>query len=424
MYYFITQRKFRENWVRFDVLFIIGYTIVHFQIPFLASIGVEPSNPNFIWINIDVVNFATWMSTVSITFWLFGYSFLQRKNKVILSKWDIANVKVNYMIYDTLLLIIFILFLSTVGGALFAGTYEGTSNWGVGSVYAFLILQNLLYLRVIYFFKDLPKNMPLKRVFLNLLNNKIFSIIAIMYIFLFLIQGDRGPVLQILLIIAGSYVIFVKPISFFKLLSFVIVGAFLFTIISLGRGSDASKFDEGNIFQRGLSSYNDISDDTNITDELASSVRIQYTALNIVPEIHPYLYGQIFLFNIVGVIPFMSSTLIHVFNIPEMYLSSAKFFTIMELGPNPEYGVGSELLADIFINFGLFGTFIIMFLFGWFVNNSFNKAYLLNMTYIIIYLSLFCYSIYFNRSELLTPLKSMCYMLFFNFLFTRVLRFK
>ena len=81
LYYFIIlltflleQRLKDNNWLRFDVVFLIGYTIVHFQIPFLASLGVEPSNPSFIWLDKSVVNYSTWLSLISITLWIFGYS--------------------------------------------------------------------------------------------------------------------------------------------------------------------------------------------------------------------------------------------------------------------------------------------------------------------------------------------------------------
>src|SRR5690606_11228128 len=63
LFYLMQQKTHSSNWLRFDVIFLVGYTIVHFQIPFLASLGIEPERPDFIWINKQVVNFATWMST-------------------------------------------------------------------------------------------------------------------------------------------------------------------------------------------------------------------------------------------------------------------------------------------------------------------------------------------------------------------------
>jgi hypothetical protein len=421
LYFLRSQSKIYRNWARFDVIFLIGYTIVHFQIPFLASIGVEPSRPYYIWINKDVVNFATWMSAVAITMWMWGYTlYVNKRNKV--SEIKLNKIVVNYRIYDILLLFSFILFLGTVGKALFTGVYKGTSNWGDGAVYAYLVLKNLLYLRIVYFFKNIRKNASIKEITTNLFKNKTFTIVAVIYVLLFLFQGDRGPVLGTALVSIGSYTLFVKPITFAKLSVFITVGAFIFTIIGFGRVNDASLYDEGHIFKRGMSYYNEKKDETNITNELASSIRIQYMALDIVPKKHPYLYGQMYLTGVFSVIPFAGSTIQKVFNMPIMYAGSSNFFTILEQGPKPSSGVGSEILADIYINFGLFGTFLIMFIFGMLTKKSFNNAMLNKFTYVIIYIGLISVSLSLNRNPLLTPLKDIIYMLFFNFLFTKIIK--
>src|SRR5690606_5782050 len=46
--FFRTCLKILKSWVRYDLFFILGFLILHFQIPFLASIGIEPENPDFI----------------------------------------------------------------------------------------------------------------------------------------------------------------------------------------------------------------------------------------------------------------------------------------------------------------------------------------------------------------------------------------
>src|SRR5690625_4744757 len=95
-----SHRRYTSNWLRFDVMFLIGYGIVHFQIPFLASIGIEPSRPSFIWINKEVINFATWMSLVSIILWMYGYS-LNKNKMFVREKTDRRkSFKINYYLYD------------------------------------------------------------------------------------------------------------------------------------------------------------------------------------------------------------------------------------------------------------------------------------------------------------------------------------
>src|SRR5690625_869161 len=414
-----SHRRYTSNWLRFDVMFLIGYGIVHFQIPFLASIGIEPSRPSFIWINKEVINFATWMSLVSIILWMYGYSL--NKNKMFFrEKTDRRkSFKINYYLYDFLLLFSFVMFLFLVGGEFLSGAYN-LELWGEGANYAYLILRILLYLRIIYFMKDIPADSSIKKIFANLASNKLFALILIAYTILFFRTGDRGPVLQIALLIGGAYAIFIKPILLRQLIVFISMGAFIFTILRFGRGRDAIEFEEGNIFARGYSGYQEQRDDINITDELATSVRIQYRALDVVPEKHPYLYGLTFLTVGIGIIPFGASAFLDLFEIPKIYSGSSNFFTFLGQGHYPTYGEGSEILADIYINFGLYGTFLVMFFFGVWSGKIYRQAEAAKFISILIILTLLYSALSMNRGMLFTPLKDIVYILFFNYIFSKI----
>lgn len=416
-FFLIRNKRFTKNWVRFDVIFLIGFTIVHIQIPALASLGIEPARPHLVWINKDLVNFATWFSLIAIVFWMWGYSTykikIEKKNNRFIEH------KINYLLLDSLILSIFILYIIITGSILFSGKYNIDNEIGRESLYIFLFLNVLIYLRIIYFIKDQPKSSNILTIFKAFISNRIFSSIILIYFFIFLLSGDRGPILRILLIGVGSYTIFIKPISFKKLSLFIITGAFILTLIGLGRENDASNFGNKNIFERGYSAFLE-SDNTNITDELAGSNRILYMALDTVPAQHNFLYGITYIVNIAWSIPFLAGIIVNAFNIPLMYRDSSQFFTITSLGPDPTWGVGSELIADIYINFGVYGVFILMFLFGRFSSKSFSKALSFNIPHIIIYLCLISEAISINRGGLLTPLKPIISMLLINYFFMKI----
>lgn len=424
IFHLYMQTKLTKNWLRFDVLFLIGFTIVHIQIPYLASIGIEPSNPDFVWINRNVVNFATWMSVVSAVLWMWGYNFMVGRktfSKKVNHKVEHIKISVNYVKYDLVLLSAFLLFLGLVGSGFFRGVYDGGDSWGVGANYAYLVLSTLLYLRIIYFFKDIKIGSSIYSIVNNFFSQKIFITIVTIYVLLFLMSGDRGPVLQIALIVSGSYTIFVKTIPLRKLILFSVIGAVAFSIISYGRGADADNFEQGNIFERGYTSFQQ-QESGIVTEELATSVRIQYIALDVVPSAHPYLNGLTFFTVGIGVIPFMSAITIDSFNIPPMYTSSSNFFTILTKGPNPNSGAGSEILADIYINFGLLLTFFIMLLFGIFAGHVYNKTVQLHFVYTLLFIILLYSSLGMNRGMLFGPLKDIVYILFFNFLFAKIIK--
>lgn len=407
-----------KTWLRYDVLFLIGFLIVHFQIPLLASLNVEPENPNYIWINKDIVNFASWLSSVSISLWLVGFLLYSNggKEKRIIVEFN--KRKSTFFYYDLVLLLLLISFLYTVGGDFLSGSYSGTRNYGEGAVYILLLLRIALYLRLIYFFR-LGKFSGLGSVMSSLIRNKLLFIVVVLYLLIFLQAGDRGPIMQLVILILGGYSIFVKKISFRFLLVVIAFGAVLFTLIRYGRTRDASQR-ELNIVSQGIENFTNNDVPFNPTNELATSVRILYRALDVVPTSHPFLFGETFVADLVGIIPFGASTYISLYRIPTMYTSSSNFFTYLGQGPFPNYGEGSEIIGDIYINFGVLGVFILMFGFGYLVSFlSYKTFHQKSFLHTIVYLLLLTGSIYINRSNFLDPAKLVVWALIINFLFLK-----
>ncbi|MBE8714125.1 O-antigen polymerase [Sphingobacterium hungaricum] len=410
--FFKAVSKLYKTWIRFDVLFIIGFFIVHFQTTLFYSLfDINPPYPNY-WINQFVVNYATWLSAMCLLIWMAGfylYTSFKKSFQINSNKFDYYIKPVNS--FNFLLLTTFILFIIIVGGSFWSGNHSGVSNWGAGATYIFLVFRTILFLGVIYFFINNRESLGSRnKIATAIFNNKLLVGISIIYVLSFLTQGDRGPIMQFGLLVIGCYSVFVSKISFKQLSLLIVGGAFTFMLIGLGRTSDVSKRD-GGIFSTGLQNFEEKEDTLFPTDELAKSASILYLALDVVPDSHPYLYGYTIFNNLVEVIP-MSST---VYSPNKIYSSSTDFFTFLTYGNNPNWGVGSEIIGDLYINFGVHLTILIFFLFGYFVSyltyeTHVNHNYLI----ILIYLMMLMLSIYLNRSIFLNPLKFVFYLLIFN----------
>lgn len=405
-------KNYFNTWIRYDVLFLIGYFIVHFQIPLMESMGIELSKPDYVWINIRVVNYATWLSAFVLLFWMLGFIlFLKKKNK---KKIIVKNefYRFNVIKLDYLLTVFLVLFLALVGKDFLKGAYDGTVNWGTGATYIFILLQAILYLRIIYFFVNNKHIKNIRQLIFELLKNKIFVFILVSYLLIFLSTGDRGPIMQVGIIIISAYSIYIKKTSLKTLLLLVFLGSFVFTLIRMGRTSDTDAIQGKNILERGVENFQTNEESFNPTEELATSVRILYRALDLVPDSHPYLYGTTIFFDVVVVIPFGASSFITLTGVPLMYQSSPNFFTIMGQGDFFTYGEGSEIIADLYINFGIYGAIIIMFFFGYFISSiSYRALILKNDTAILIFLILSATAIYINRANFLMPLRDIMYPL-------------
>ncbi|WP_313659472.1 O-antigen polymerase [Acinetobacter variabilis] len=419
LFVFLSEQRVKDsNWMRFDVIFLLGYTIVHFQIPFLESIGIEPSNPDFVWLNKEVVNYSTWLSLLAITLWMFGFSLVSKK----INSTDLLNFNVNYYFIDILLLIFFLGFLITVGTSFLSGAYDDNS-WGAGASHFGLILRLLLYLRIIYFFKEFNKNESLRVLFKKLISNKIFFCILIFYTLLFFLTGARGEVLRIALVIAFGYSIFINKLPLKYILISITIGAIIFTLMGLGRDRDASNLSGSSVLERGYEQLKQKENGVNFTEELAYSVRILYRAIDVVPQSHPYLFGITYIPTLVSAIPFASGFYVRNFNIPDAYLDSAYFFTYIGQGNNTTYGEGSEILGDIYINFSALGVFLIMFLFGVFSAKVSNEAKNKKFNYLIIYLILLITALSMNRGTILYVYKEVIYMLILHYVLSGKVKF-
>lgn len=416
--FLIQQRFVDRNWMRLDVVFLIGFLIVHIQVPFLASLGVEPDNYDFIWVNKQVVNYATWMSVSAIAFWMFGYSMLRKKvDYPAIAMGGLRDFYVNLRLYDLVMAVVFFMFVVFVGEGFLRGAYN-TASWGGGAAYFYLMLGSMLTLRIFYFFKDVPAGSGFFYLLTSFLKNKIFFFVFLLYCALFALTGSRTEILFILLAVAGSYSIFVRPIRLKSVFVFVVIGAFVFTLMSAGRTHDHTYANDANILHRGYLAIQQ-QERFGITDELAGSVRILYRALDVVPDKHPYLYGITYVTAITSVFPFLTRVYINSVDLPSQYHGSSNFFTHLGQGAHSTWGEGSEILGDIYINFGVVFVFVIMFLLGCVMAVVTNRALRLNINYYLVYIGLLVAALFINRSHFLMPLSSIAYLFFLHYVFYR-----
>lgn len=417
--YFFKRRRYIRNWLRFDLVFLIGYFVVHFQSSLLYSIGLDDGVILHPWVNIEVVNYATWLSLLAIIFWFIGTATVSEKKYFLSSKSKRYNVFVDNIspLIDKVIVISFALFIIVAGSSLFSGTYDGGRSWGAGAGYFYLLLMFSLYLRTIYFVLSLEKNTSIKQVIKSLMTNKVYVVSLIIFLLMFLSVGDRGPVISILLLFFTLYGVYVKPFSFKTVAISIVFAALIMTILGLGRSRNAEDLISQGIIERGYTTL--VSSDELVipSTELASSNRILFAALDNVPERYPYLYGKSFLINFSSALPIPGVTQLFtdLLDIPRYQTTTTHYFTYILIGVNPTWGAGSEVVADVYVNFGVLGIPIVFFLFGvvcarysFPVEHSHKHV---KMSVIIVYAGLVVNALSINRGMLLYPLMPIFYML-------------
>lgn len=234
-----------------------------------------------------------------------------------------------------------------------------------------------------------------------------FWVIFILYLFLRLLSGDRGPVIYNLAILFFGYIYASGFRLSLKGTALLLAGgAFAVTLIGIARkqSTTLSFIDK---VSAASTTFNE-SDKKSIlpiTSELAGSGKIAAIAINATEEngTIPYGYGKYEISTILFKIPLLSRLIITLNPQARLdKLSSSELFTREILGPHYTYGLGTSAIGESFLDFNILGPILVFFIFGMFykttdvcvINRKIVSPYIFT---ILLYMS--GYAIYIGRSS-------------------------
>ncbi len=408
----------KSNWLRLDVFFLLGFTIVHLQWPIMyAFSNIIPENYWRIFVDDQLVNYTTWLSVLGGVFFLIGFNLLKTKKKP-LSFIPVYNYK--KLLYFTV--ISFVMFLALAGssflsGSVYKGEGGGTAGAGISKYLALLYQVGLTVLTAIIIYQNKDKYKGnLFKWFLGL--DKMYLSVLIVYVLLFLAIGDRsGPLaisLTILILIAN----FVRKFKFYEVVIIAVVGGVLMTIIGLGR-SESSGID---ILSSGADKYsNNTSYDTTL--ELANSYRTLNTGVAHVPEKHDYFYGSLWVADLLSPLPFAQSLYLEITDKESYEIGTATYITYLVYGKNSPSGEGTSIIVDIYLNFGLVGVIFFMFILGLFLKKiSLENKSPSSIKWVFLISILGGMSLYYSRSSYLFVLRDVIWGILFLKFFVKIKR--
>lgn len=289
----------------------------------------------------------------------------------------IKQVIINKYILSILLVVAFCLFLIFIDiNAFLIGdaskVNDGSSGREVGtiSLYSEVLLTSIL---IIYIssvsirLRTLNIHVSITR-FLNAFGI-LFWIVFLLYLFLRMLSGDRGPVIYNLAILFFAFVY----ASGFRLslkgtILLLVCGAFAVTLIGIARQQSTKLSFIDKVYKaRTTFSESDNNSIMPITEELAGSGKIAAVAIRAADEKGsiPYGYGKYEVSTIFLRIPLLSRLIYTINPNAELYkLSSSELFTREVLGPNYTYGLGTSAIGESFIDFNILGPILVFFIFG------------------------------------------------------------
>jgi oligosaccharide repeat unit polymerase len=399
-----------KNYFNFHLLFLISFFFVNFVYP----VSIYPISPYYFRVyrfefDPNVITKATALALIASCSYNIGVA-LQIGKKESPNSFTTTN----FLTLQSLLIpLLYILFLSLF---LYGGTnllrlhFGSTFNLPPGLL---LLFQVCLGLSVIIAFYTKSYTGSILNLFKNF--NKAILLILFLFCLLFIVTGDRGPLIQIVLITVVSFTIFVRPMKLRSFVILVLAGMLFLTFISYARTqTNQTESESGISLGKGVKSMK-LNSFYDIGMDLIINNRNLYTGYEYVAK-NGISYGKSMYHQIFSPVPKLPSLFTQlVFKADPVDLSTA---TILTKEFNAHYGLGTNMVIDLYMNFGILGVIIFMLILGIIATKFQREAYNgKNFNYLIAYAFLVGLSIYMPRSTIFDPIRPIVWgILLFQFI--------
>ena len=363
LYYIYDNRKNRRYGLkgivfRHSIIFSLCFFVVFFQCDIDFVFGIVDGSDSKIWIDKASVSKALALSIMAYSCFLTGYRLFQFKE----TNW-ITPSKTHYHFsakYQLCLLCaaMLLLYIAFVPREYLYGGYALRED--SGSVNVILVLLQAVYIGMFSIFCYEHKYNTSNKSYWQEL--KIPILLLLFYIGIVILSGRRTEAIRmsVLFIIAYAYAKG-KKVNYKIVLPFIIISALLFSVVGFVRSDKMSGMEQG---FREVSSNESLSP---FTSELSHSVNTLHTAVSFFPEKMDYTHGSTFFPNFLILVPGLDRIYLNNFVEKGTMTRSADVITYLGLSKNETYGMGSSIVADVYISFGPIGVFLIFIILGCFI---------------------------------------------------------
>ncbi|MDA7722509.1 O-antigen polysaccharide polymerase Wzy [Schleiferiaceae bacterium] len=245
----------------------------------------------------------------------------------------------------------------------------------------------------------------------------IFMLIMLFFLALSLFIGDRGP----LVVTALYFSAWASKKGFWNLRRIVVigfVGVFMLGIIGAARSQRRNETSVMNRYSKSLSlDFTNYGVGEGPLFELARSTKCLTAAIEDV-ELNGIKYGFFHSVYLTATVPFLSNIYLQFLDRDtDRYGSSSSYFTYLIQGTNPSYGNGTNIIADLYIDFGEVLTYLIVFIFFFFIAGFEAGFYRSNYLTIegVIFLVFYSVSFYLPRGSVFMQLEKISLILLLIF---------
>lgn len=182
-----------------------------------------------------------------------------------------------------------------------------------------------------------------------------------------LIHGDRNSFFLIAIAAGGGLFTFIRRTSWVALAACVLASLVLYTAVETVRMSQGRSF--SSLLEKMFEDRP--SEEANRSSSFSITTATLRATFDIVPERLDYGYGKYKLIGFAGIVPLVRGSLLG----SDAHLTNtAEVLSNYMLGPNAGWSVGSNLLTDAYMDFGVLGIPALVLLAGLFAGTIQKKA--------------------------------------------------
>lgn len=412
IYYFVSNRTVSGNVANFDFFFIFSYGMTNFIYP----VFYKPNNPNYtvfeLPFNDNVISKSTAIAYLGFTFFALGISKYKKDKKVKknLKKESLPSFKINNLFIRSIFivaLLAFIGYVATGGLTVIQKVYSGGDGGNLAEVGVYSYFNNVFVICA-----------NLLAIFVFLIKDKMTKIMAFAFIIIcgliMLTTGSRTLILGLGLILIVSYGTFVRSITMPVMMLFILIGSFFMTVIQAARTQEFSSRSWSSEASKNV----EIESPFDIFNDLIINNRNLYVLVDFADE-HQHVFFLSAISDLTSPIPGLFRYVSESMNVPKELISGGDLPTFIELGPNSDWGLGTNLVGETYVGFSYFGVCIILYLWGLAVRKSYD-ALGDNIYAFVIYFLLVSHAIFFPRAFYLYQPRTVVWSLLLVFILLKI----
>lgn len=391
--YLLLKNNCNDSFLKFETFFLVAFFFTNI----VYSAFYYPINPYFFLFNLpfneNYINKGLALSVMASSFFCIGVL----DNNRIQKECEKRNLFIPRGILYVLLLIFIFYQLTLVQKNVY--TSEFTSS-NINALLIFMIYYAVFALFYQYRGRSL-------RYVLSARDNIVFFLLLFVYIGLFLIIGYRTVPLSMLLLMLFFYDEFIHKIKLRTVLTLVVVGGALMMAVSVFRARGDFQYEGNSVLDLGL--------------DLTINNRSLYVLMEHADKTG-LTYGRSMLLSIFSAIPFGQSILLAITGWDVNTLGSARLVTSLYFdneGRGEEiYGLGTNMIGDIYVSFGVIGVIVFMYLLGRLLKSLWHRKLNGELLGYFFYAMIFIEAIYITRAAYFEWLRNitwgMIWYLIFN----------